>query len=91
MFVAIVTGAPCGVPMDPPRAPSARSSRNGDLALRPTHQEYGVKPEVAAELEASDLALNAFSSGTSTHFRVCESTGAPRTLRGRSTAIHNKV
>ena len=42
----------------------------------PANQEYGVMPEVAsrvvADLGASDLALDAFSSGTSTHLRVCE-------------------
>ena len=42
----------------------------------PANQEYGVKPEVAnrvvADLGASDLALDAFSSGTSAHLRVCE-------------------
>ena len=41
-----------------------------------TYQEYGVKPEVAnrvaADLGASDVALDAFSSGTSAHLRVCE-------------------
>ena len=44
---------------------------------RPANQEYGVRPEVAnrvvADLGASDLALDAFSSGTSaSHLRVCE-------------------
>ena len=42
----------------------------------PANQEYGVMPEVASrvvvELRASDLALDAFSSGTSGHLRVCE-------------------
>ena len=42
----------------------------------PANQEYGVRPEVAnrvvADLGASDLALDAFSSGTSTNLRVCE-------------------
>ena len=42
----------------------------------PASQEYGVGPEVAsrvvADLEASDLALDAFSSGTSANLRVCE-------------------
>ena len=42
----------------------------------PGNQEYGVMPEVAsrvvADLGASDLALDAFSSGTSAHLRVCE-------------------
>ena len=42
----------------------------------PAHQEYGVMPEVAyqvvADLGASNLALDAFSSGTSAHLRVCE-------------------
>ena len=42
----------------------------------PANQEYGVMPEVAsrvfADLGASDLALDALSSGTSTHLRVCE-------------------
>ena len=40
----------------------------------PANQEYGVRPEVAsrvvADLGASDLALDAFSSGTSAHLRV---------------------
>ena len=39
-------------------------------------QEYGVKPEVedrvVADLGASDLALDEFSSGTSAHLQVCE-------------------
>ena len=42
----------------------------------PANQEYGVMPEVAsrvvADLGASDLALDAFSSGTSAHLWVCE-------------------
>ena len=42
----------------------------------PANQEYGVMPEVAsrvvADLGASDLGLDAFSSGTSAHVRVCE-------------------
>ena len=42
----------------------------------PANQEYGVMPEVASrvvvDLGASDLALDAFSSGTSAHLRVCE-------------------
>ena len=42
----------------------------------PANQEYGVMPEVAsrvlADLGASDLALDAFSSGISAHLRVCE-------------------
>ena len=42
----------------------------------PANQEYGVMPEVAsrvvADLGASDLALDTFSSGTSAHLRVCE-------------------
>ena len=42
----------------------------------PANQEYGVMPEVAsrvvADLGASDLARDAFSSGTSAHLRVCE-------------------
>ena len=42
----------------------------------PANQEYGVMLEVAsrvvADLGASDLALDAFSSGTSAHLRVCE-------------------
>ena len=48
----------------------------GTEPVGPRYQEYGVKPEVAnrvaADLEASDLALDAFSSGTSAHLRVCE-------------------
>ena len=39
-------------------------------------QEYGVVPDVARrgirELGALDPALDAFSSGTSAHLRVCE-------------------
>ena len=42
----------------------------------PTYQECGLKPEVAnrvvADLVASDLTLDAFSSGISAHLRVCE-------------------
>ena len=42
----------------------------------PANQEYGVRPEVAsrvvADLGASDLALDAFSSGSSAHLRVCK-------------------
>ena len=42
----------------------------------PANQEYCVTPEVAsrvvADLGVSDLALDAFSSGTSAHLRVCE-------------------
>ena len=42
----------------------------------PVTEEYGVMPEVAsrvvADLGASDLALDAFSSGTSAHLWVCE-------------------
>ena len=48
----------------------------GTEPARPANQEYGVMPEVAsrvvADLGASDLALDAFSSGTSAHLRVCE-------------------
>ena len=46
----------------------------GTKPAGPTYQEYSVKPEVAnrvdADLGASDLALDAFSSGTSAHPRV---------------------
>ena len=56
---------------------------------------YGVKPElanrVATELGASDLALDVFSSGTLPIFGSVRSTGAPRTLRGRSTRVRIKV
>ena len=42
----------------------------------PANQEYGVMLQVAsrvvADLGASDRALDAFSSGTSAHLRVCE-------------------
>ena len=42
----------------------------------PTYQEYGVKREVAnrvaADLGASDLALDVFSSETSAHLQVCK-------------------
>ena len=48
----------------------------GTEPARPANQEYGVMPEVAsgvvADLGASDLTLDAFSSGTSAHLRVCE-------------------
>ena len=48
----------------------------GTEPARPANQEYGVMPEVAsrvvADLGAWDLALDAFSSGTSAHLRVCE-------------------
>ena len=48
----------------------------GNEPTGPANQEYGVMPEVAsrvvADLGASDLALDAFSSGTSAHLRVCE-------------------
>ena len=48
----------------------------GTEAAGPANQEYGVMPEVASRvvvvLGASDLALDAFSSGTSAHLRVCE-------------------
>ena len=48
----------------------------GTKPAGPVTQEYGVRPEVAsrvvAHLGASDLALDAFSSGTSAHLRVCE-------------------
>ena len=48
----------------------------GTESVGPANQEYGVRPEVAsrvvADLGASDLALDAFSSGTSAHLRVCE-------------------
>ena len=44
--------------------------------IGPANQEYSVMPEMAnrvvADLRASDLALDAFSSGTSAHLRVCE-------------------
>ena len=45
-----------------------------------------VASRVVADLGASDLALDAFSSGTSAHLRVC-GTGAPETPRGRSTGV----
>ena len=48
----------------------------GAEPVGPTYQEYGVKPEVvnrvAADLGASNLALDAFSPGTFAHLRVCE-------------------
>ena len=48
----------------------------GSEPTGPANQEYGVMPEVAsrvvADLGGSDLALDAFSSGTSAHLRVCE-------------------
>ena len=48
----------------------------GTETVEPTYQEYGVKPEVAnrvaAHLGASDVALDAFSSGASAHLRVCQ-------------------
>ena len=58
----------------------------------PANQEYGVMPEVArrvvADLRASDLALDAFSSGTSAHLRVCEKYWSAQTPRGRRTGVH---
>ena len=48
----------------------------GTEAAEPTYQDCGVKPEVAnqvaADLRASDPALDAFCSGTYAHRRVCE-------------------
>ena len=48
----------------------------------PADQEYGVMPEAAsrvvADLGVSDLALDAFSSGTSAHLRVCEKYWSPQ-------------
>ena len=48
----------------------------GTEPVGPTFQEYGVKLEVAnrvaADLGASDVALDTFSSQTSTHLTVCE-------------------
>ena len=48
----------------------------GTEPVGPTYQEYSVKAKVAnrvaADLEAWDLALDAFSSGTSPHLWVCE-------------------
>ena len=62
---------------------------------RPTYQEYGVKREVAnrvaADLGALDLALDAFSSGPPPIFGYVRSTGAPRTLHGRSTGVRIKI
>ena len=62
--------------MDPPRAPSIKVTALGTEPAGPTYQEYGVRPEVvnrvAADLGAWDLALDAFSSGTPPHLRVCE-------------------
>ena len=50
--------------------------RNQLEVAGPASQEYGEMPEVAsrvvADLGASGLALDAFSSGTSAHLRVCE-------------------
>ena len=48
----------------------------GTEPVGPANQEYGVRPEMAsrvvADLGASVLALDAFSSGTFSHLRVCE-------------------
>ena len=48
----------------------------GTEPIEPTYQVYGVKLEVAnqvaADLGASDLALDAFSSEASAHLRVCD-------------------
>ena len=52
------------------------SAAPGTEPAGPANQEYGVMPEVAsrvvADLGGSDLTLDAFSSGTSAHPRVCE-------------------
>ena len=42
---------------------------------------------VVADLGASDLALDAFSSGTSAHLRVCEKYWSAQDSRGRSTGV----
>ena len=51
----------------------------------PANQEYGVMPELAsrvvADLGALDLALDAFSSGTSANLRVCEKYSSAQDLR----------
>ena len=59
--------------------PEGHQLQVASLGIQPaqlTYQEYGVKPEVAnrvvADLGASDLALDALSSGTSAHLGVCE-------------------
>ena len=62
--------------MDPPGTQSAHVAALGTEPAGPANQEYGVRLEVAspvvADLGASDLALDAFSSGTSAHLRVYE-------------------
>ena len=61
--------------IDPERNQLEVAAR-GTEPTGPANQEYDVMPEVAsrvvADLGASDLALDAFSSGTSAHLRVCE-------------------
>ena len=60
----------------PPERNQLRVAALGTEPAEPANQEYGVMPEVAsrvvADLGASDLTLDAFSSGTSAHPPVCE-------------------
>ena len=63
----------------------------------PANQEYGVMPEVAsrvvADLGASNLALDAFSSGTSAHLRVCQrewAQGVPLLVRRGLSVVQDK-
>ena len=59
-----------------PERNELKVAASGTEPAGPANQEYGVKPEVAsrvvADLGASDPALDAFSSGTFAHLRVCE-------------------
>ena len=59
--------------------PERNQLKLASLRIKPAglaYQEYGAKPEVGnrvvADLGASDLALDGFSSGTSAQLRVCE-------------------
>ena len=65
-----------GCPWIHPERNQLKVAALGTEPTGPATQEYGIMPEVAsrvvADLQASDLALDAFSSGTSTHLRVCE-------------------
>ena len=60
----------------PPKRNQLEVAALGTESAGPANQEYGVMPEVAsrvvADLGASDLTLDAFSSRTSAHLRVCK-------------------
>ena len=59
-----------------PERHQLKEAARGTEPVGLTYQEYGAKLEVAnrvaADLGASDLALDLFSSGTSANLRVCE-------------------